>query len=200
MCEGGELFPTRQAVHAACLAQQGIEPTLQDVARFPGARAGRCQSGRESIPIPLWRGQPRPQDAPLEQPAAELPRCAAPARRPELHQYREILVDLSLRLQLELRDLAALAGPVRDVKEVRDPLGSGAEGGEPLLRPWVRGRPRELRQHRIIEEEGDVQLFACATTMGVMGVKQEQLIQGAKCAGATTFLSYAADADVSLFI
>ena len=48
--------------------------------------------------------------------------------------------------------------------------------------------------------EGDVQLFACATTMGVMGITQEELIPAAKCAGATTFLDYAADADVSLFI
>lgn len=48
--------------------------------------------------------------------------------------------------------------------------------------------------------EADVQLFACATTMGVMGIKQEDLVPQAKCAGATTFLDYAAEADVSLFI
>jgi peroxiredoxin family protein len=48
--------------------------------------------------------------------------------------------------------------------------------------------------------EADVQFFACATTMGVMGVKQEELIPQARCAGATTFLDYAADADVTLFI
>lgn len=48
--------------------------------------------------------------------------------------------------------------------------------------------------------EGEVQLFACATTMGVMGISQEDLIPAAKCAGATTFLSFAGDADVSMFI
>ncbi len=48
--------------------------------------------------------------------------------------------------------------------------------------------------------EADVQLFACATTMGVMGIKQEDLIPAAKCAGATTFLDYAGEATVSLFI
>jgi peroxiredoxin family protein len=48
--------------------------------------------------------------------------------------------------------------------------------------------------------EGDVQLFACGTTMGVMGIEQSDLIPAAKCAGATTFLSYAADADVAMFI
>lgn len=48
--------------------------------------------------------------------------------------------------------------------------------------------------------EGDAELFACATTMGVMGIEQKHLIPAAKCAGATTFLNYAADADVSMFI
>lgn len=48
--------------------------------------------------------------------------------------------------------------------------------------------------------EGDVQLFACATTMGVMNIDQNDLIPAAKCAGATTFLSYAADADIAMFI
>jgi peroxiredoxin family protein len=48
--------------------------------------------------------------------------------------------------------------------------------------------------------DGDVQLFACATTMGVMNIEQSDLIPAAKCAGATTFLSYAADADVAMFI
>lgn len=48
--------------------------------------------------------------------------------------------------------------------------------------------------------EGEVQLYACATTMGVMGIAQNDLIPAAQCAGATTFLNYAADADVSMFI
>ncbi len=48
--------------------------------------------------------------------------------------------------------------------------------------------------------EGDVELFACATTMGVMGIEQSDLIPAAKCAGATTFLNYAAEADISMFI
>ena len=45
-----------------------------------------------------------------------------------------------------------------------------------------------------------VQLFACATTMGVMGVKEEDLVEGVSCLGATGFLDFAADADVNLFI
>ena len=48
--------------------------------------------------------------------------------------------------------------------------------------------------------DADVKLFACATTMGVMGIKQADLIPAAQCAGATTFLDFAGDASVSLFI
>lgn len=48
--------------------------------------------------------------------------------------------------------------------------------------------------------ESDVKLFACSTTMGVMGVEREDLIERADIAGATAFLDFAADADVSLFV
>jgi len=48
--------------------------------------------------------------------------------------------------------------------------------------------------------EGGAQFFGCATTMGIMGVKPEDLIDGVKVCGATTFLEYAAEADVNLFI
>ena len=45
-----------------------------------------------------------------------------------------------------------------------------------------------------------VHLYACTTTMGVMGVKEEDLIEGVSCLGAAGFLDFAAEADVSLFI
>jgi len=48
--------------------------------------------------------------------------------------------------------------------------------------------------------EGDVELFACGTTMGVMSIEQKDLIAEAKCAGATAFLDYASEADVSMFV
>jgi len=51
-----------------------------------------------------------------------------------------------------------------------------------------------------IARESGVKLFACSTTMGVMGVKATDLIPEADIAGATAFLDFAADADVSLFV
>jgi peroxiredoxin family protein len=48
--------------------------------------------------------------------------------------------------------------------------------------------------------ESGVEFYACATTMGVMNVKQEDVIDEASCLGATAFLDYAADADIALFV
>jgi peroxiredoxin family protein len=51
-----------------------------------------------------------------------------------------------------------------------------------------------------IARELDVRLFACNTTLAVMGVERDDLIDGVECAGAPTFLDFAGEADVQLFI
>ncbi len=51
-----------------------------------------------------------------------------------------------------------------------------------------------------VTKQGGGKLFACTTTMGVMGVEEKDLIDGVECRGAAAFLDYAADADVSLFV
>ena len=51
-----------------------------------------------------------------------------------------------------------------------------------------------------VTRAGGGKLFACTTTMGVMGVTEEDLLEGVDCRGAAAFLDYAADADVSLFV
>jgi peroxiredoxin family protein len=45
-----------------------------------------------------------------------------------------------------------------------------------------------------------VELIPCSTTIGVMRVKQEDLIEGLECSGAAAFLDFAADADVTIFV
>ncbi len=45
-----------------------------------------------------------------------------------------------------------------------------------------------------------VTFFACATTMGVMGVDESDLIDGCQIAGAAAFLDFAAAADVQLYV
>ena len=55
----------------------------------------------------------------------------------------------------------------------------------------------ELRDMAI---ELDVSLIGCQMTMDVFGFKREDFIEAATIGGAATFLEYAADADVSLFV
>jgi peroxiredoxin family protein len=49
-------------------------------------------------------------------------------------------------------------------------------------------------------KEQGVKLYACSTTMGVMGVKPEDLLDGVEIAGATAFLDYASESKIQLFI
>ncbi|MGH7819260.1 MAG: DsrE/DsrF/DrsH-like family protein [Candidatus Binatia bacterium] len=48
--------------------------------------------------------------------------------------------------------------------------------------------------------EGGIHLYGCQMTMDLMGVKAEDLISGVEICGAATFLEYASEADVSLFV
>ena len=51
-----------------------------------------------------------------------------------------------------------------------------------------------------LAKENSVRLIACQMTLDVMGIKKEDLIDGLEFAGAGTFLDYAADADITLFV
>ena len=48
--------------------------------------------------------------------------------------------------------------------------------------------------------EAEVNMIACQMTMDVMGVKREDLIDDISVGGAATFLDYAADCNITLFI
>jgi peroxiredoxin family protein len=45
-----------------------------------------------------------------------------------------------------------------------------------------------------------VNIYACNTTMALMRIKKEDLVDGVKLLGAAAFLDIAADGDISLFI
>jgi peroxiredoxin family protein len=49
-------------------------------------------------------------------------------------------------------------------------------------------------------KENGVRLIVCQMTMDVMGIKKEDMIDGLEFAGAGTYLDYAADADITLFV
>jgi len=70
-----------------------------------------------------------------------------------------------------------------------------------MMKGWMkRSQLPDIPQFLEIARESGVKLFACSTTMGVMGVKADDLTPGTDTAGAAAFLDFAADADVSLFV
>jgi peroxiredoxin family protein len=70
-----------------------------------------------------------------------------------------------------------------------------------MMRGWMkRAKLPSVAQFLDIARESGTKLFACSTTMGVMGVRKTDLVPGVDIAGAAAFLDFAAGADVSLFV
>lgn len=70
-----------------------------------------------------------------------------------------------------------------------------------MMKGWMkRSHMPGVEEFLDMARESGVRLFACSTTMGVMGIGPEDLLAEADIAGATAFLDFAAEADVSLFV
>ena len=48
--------------------------------------------------------------------------------------------------------------------------------------------------------ESGVKFYACATTLGVMNVNMDDIVDNAECLGATAFLDFASESDIALFV
>jgi len=70
-----------------------------------------------------------------------------------------------------------------------------------MMKDWMKkgGVPTIPDLVEMAKESG-VRLIACQMTLDVMGIKKEDLIDGLEFAGAGTFLDFAADADITLFV
>lgn len=70
-----------------------------------------------------------------------------------------------------------------------------------MMKSWMKkAKLPDVPEFLDMARESGVKLFACSTTMGVMHVAQKDLLPGVEIAGATAFLDYASEADVSLFV
>lgn len=70
-----------------------------------------------------------------------------------------------------------------------------------MMKSWFdRANIPPLQDLIDVTREGGGHLYACTTTMGVMGVNESNLIEGVECRGAAAFLEFAAGATVALFI
>lgn len=99
----------------------------------------------------------------------------------------------------------AMPAPIRafpvKVPDLVGALPGMANVATAIMKQWMRASKMPTVEELLdLARESGVRLFACATTMGVMGIRAEDLVDGAECAGATTFLDWAADADVTLFV
>ncbi len=112
-------------------------------------------------------------------------------------------LDLLDRKKLSGSKVAAVGNPAMPVPV---PTIVGVLPGMTRIATWM--MKRWMKRARVPEPEtllqnaldNGVRFFACTTTIGVMGVKKENIIEGATFAGAAGFLDYASDAEVTLFV
>ena len=68
-------------------------------------------------------------------------------------------------------------------------------GAEKIVLP---GAPKTLPEFLAIAKEGGAEMIACSAAFPIVGVKEEDLIDGVECGGVATFVMAAEEADVVL--
>lgn len=102
--------------------------------------------------------------------------------------------------RLKVASLANPSGPIQP-PNILGAIPGATAAATKVMRKWMSdARFPTIPEFIDMTSDLGVTFFACATTMGVMGVEKSDLIDGADIAGAAAFLDYAADADVSLFV
>lgn len=102
--------------------------------------------------------------------------------------------------KLKMASLANPAGPIR-LPNLLGAVPGATAAATKIMRKWMDdARMPTVPEFIAMSQDLGVRFFACATTMGVMGVEKSDLIEGCDVAGAAAFLDYAADADVQLFV
>ncbi len=73
--------------------------------------------------------------------------------------------------------------------------------GAKMIRHVMKNKNVESLEDLIkLSQENGVDLLACSMSMDVMGIKQEELLDGVKLAGAAAMLANAEESDMSLFV
>ncbi|HKX74380.1 MAG TPA: DsrE/DsrF/DrsH-like family protein [Acidimicrobiia bacterium] len=102
--------------------------------------------------------------------------------------------------KLKVASLANPAGPIQ-LPNLLGAIPGATAGATFMMKKWMRDAKMPPATEFIEMAQGlGVKFFACSTTMGVMGVKEEDLIDGCLIAGAAAFLDFASEADVQLFV
>jgi peroxiredoxin family protein len=101
---------------------------------------------------------------------------------------------------LKVASLANPAGPIQ-LPNLLGAMPGATAAATKMMKKWMTDARMPTVPEFIEMAQGlGVRFFACSTTMGVMGVEEDDLIKGCEIAGAAAFLDFAADADVQLFV
>ena len=68
-------------------------------------------------------------------------------------------------------------------------------GAEKIVLP---GAPKTLPEFIKVMREGGAKMIACSAAFPIVGIKEQDLIEGVECGGVATFVSGAEEADVVL--
>jgi len=68
-------------------------------------------------------------------------------------------------------------------------------GAEKIVLP---GAPKTLPEFIKVMREGGAKMIACSAAFPIVGIKEQDLIEGVECGGVATFVSSAEEADVVL--
>jgi NADPH-dependent 2,4-dienoyl-CoA reductase/sulfur reductase-like enzyme/peroxiredoxin family protein/rhodanese-related sulfurtransferase/TusA-related sulfurtransferase len=79
-------------------------------------------------------------------------------------------------------------------------MNMGGMGAKMIRRTMKNKNIDSLEDLIKVSQENGVELIACAMSMDVMGIKQNELIDGVKTGGAASMLAFAEESDMSLFI
>jgi peroxiredoxin family protein len=102
--------------------------------------------------------------------------------------------------KLKVASLANPAGPIQ-LPNLLGVLPGATAAATKIMKKWMTdARMPSVPEFIELSQELGVRFFACSTTMGVMGVEENDLIKGCEVAGAAAFLDFAANADVQLFV
>ncbi|HSJ84374.1 MAG TPA: DsrE/DsrF/DrsH-like family protein [Acidimicrobiia bacterium] len=102
--------------------------------------------------------------------------------------------------RLKVASLANPAGPIQ-LPNLLGALPGATAAATKIMKKWMSDARMPTVPEFIEMSQGlGVRFFACSTTMGVMGVEEDDLIKGCEIAGAAAFLDFAAEADVQLFV
>jgi peroxiredoxin family protein len=101
--------------------------------------------------------------------------------------------------KLKVASLANPSGPIQ-LPNILGAVPGATAAATRVMKGWMsKSNMPDLPEFIQMAQDLDVTFFACATTMGVMGVGNDDLIDGCSIAGAAAFLDFAAGADVQLF-